>query len=68
VKGEWFLPHPLGPPLLTRFHRRGGIKEREVKPLLNSPFTIYPDEVSQERGNQIKRGEASLELFIYNIY
>jgi len=36
-EGDKFLPHPLGPPLLTRCHRRGGIIGRGVDTLLKHP-------------------------------
>jgi len=41
---------------------RGKNLKREASPLLNSPFSISPDEGSPERGIKRKRGCAPLKL------
>ena len=50
---EFFLPHPLNLPLLTRCHRRGGnTLEEGLTPLLDTPLTI----VYTRGGRNFKRG------------
>ena len=38
---DFYLPHPLFPPLLTRYQRRGGSFERGAAPLLDASFYIW---------------------------